>query len=178
VSLDKTPPAITLTAPADGASVTSDTVEVSGSVSDANAITEILVNGAAVSVGANFSTPVPLTVGSNTIQVEAMDVAGNQTTVSRTVTRLAPLAVSILNRRLARDGGVDVRAVSDANATVSMNGRGDRGHDLLGGGSAAPGRLEHLTATATRGADGDCAGHDRSRSAGHPIRPILDRRAR
>ncbi len=78
VAPDSAPPVVTITAPADGATVAATPVTVTGTVADQSPITALTVNGAAAALtGAAFSAEVPLAVGSNPITVEATDAAGN-----------------------------------------------------------------------------------------------------
>src|SRR5690606_33032089 len=70
VTRDATPPLLTITEPADGASVEADSVRASGSVSDASAVTvsarsSPLMVSIPLAVGADssFSRSVPLAVG-------------------------------------------------------------------------------------------------------------------
>ncbi len=88
VTRDETPPALTVDAPAEGATVTAENVTVSGTVTDLTPVT-LTVNGTGVTVGAAgaFSTSVPLTEGPNMLTIVATDAATNQTTVTRNVTR-------------------------------------------------------------------------------------------
>jgi RHS repeat-associated protein len=90
VTLDTEAPVVSVTEPADGANVTTETISVSGSVTDATAVT-LTVNGTSVSIGADgsFSTSVPLSVGANSIVVVTTDAATNSSTVTRSVTRTA-----------------------------------------------------------------------------------------
>ena len=89
ITLDQTAPIISLTAPGDNIAVNSTTVNINGSVSE-NATVAITVNNVAVQTlnqnSNNFSATVNLTLGSNTIQITATDLAGNTTTVKRSVT--------------------------------------------------------------------------------------------
>lgn len=83
---DSTPPALTVSQPINGSLTNQNSVAVSGTVSDANAVT-VKINGTAVSVNAQgaFLSGVPLNEGLNTITVLATDAAGNSASVTRTV---------------------------------------------------------------------------------------------
>jgi RHS repeat-associated protein len=85
VVLDTVPPAITVASPADGARLTSSSVAVSGTVTDATAV-RLQLNGAPVTVqpGGNFSQTVALSAGANPLTLLATDAAGNTST--RTIT--------------------------------------------------------------------------------------------
>jgi hypothetical protein len=90
------PPALSIAAPANGATVSSSSVTVSGTVSDTRVITSFTVDGQAVSVGAAgaWSTTVTLNQGANTIKALATDQAGFATekSVSVTYTPTPPVA--------------------------------------------------------------------------------------
>ena len=97
VTLDTTPPHVTIDFPPSGSITTDSAVSVTGlvndivvgTVNDQNA--KVTVNGVPVQV-ANRSysaANVPLNLGANTIQAVAVDQAGNATTVTSTVTRVA-----------------------------------------------------------------------------------------
>ncbi len=85
VSIDRTVPAVTLTAPVAGTVRRLPRVRVSGVAADANAIAMITVNGVAADTGAAFEVEVPLQQGSQTLTVEARDIAGNVGTASTSV---------------------------------------------------------------------------------------------
>ncbi len=98
VTLDTTPPHLTIDSPATNSVTTSSTVSVTGivndivpgTVNDTNA--QVTVNGTAAQV-ANRTyaiASVPLALGPNTIQAVARDQAGNATTTTITVTRVSP----------------------------------------------------------------------------------------
>jgi hypothetical protein len=98
VTLDTTPPHVTITSPADATMTTAASVTVTGIANDVVVGTvnsqdvQVTVNGVAAQVSnRTFSAlNIPLTVGSNTVQAAARDRAGNGTTTSVTVTRLLP----------------------------------------------------------------------------------------
>ncbi len=87
IMLDTHPPVLAVTAPANGLITNQTSTTVSGSVTDATAVT-VATNGAPLPVGADgqFSGSVALTEGSNTLTTVATDAAGNATTDTRTVT--------------------------------------------------------------------------------------------
>ena len=88
VTRDTQAPVLTVTAPVDGVTINADHVTVTGSVTDASAVT-VMANGTSLPVAPDhsFSGDVALTDGPNTIAVVATDAAGNSTTISRSVTR-------------------------------------------------------------------------------------------
>jgi hypothetical protein len=95
---DLEPPDVFIDFPADGAEVTSASIAVAGRVSDMLSGfmgLEVLVNGVAaevdVGIGTNGTferTGVPLANGENQITATAMDILGNQSSHSITVTRV------------------------------------------------------------------------------------------
>jgi FtsP/CotA-like multicopper oxidase with cupredoxin domain len=88
IAVDTVNPALTVLAPGDGTLTNSAQITVNGVVSDLNGIQLVTVNGANVPVGAagTFSSVVPLVTGGNSITAVATDVAGNTTTLVRSVT--------------------------------------------------------------------------------------------
>lgn len=98
ITLDTTPPHITIDSPASGTTTTATSVTVSGSANDIVVGTvnsqevQVTVNGVAAQV-ANRSysvADVPLALGANTIQATGRDRAGNAVTTNVTVTRVLP----------------------------------------------------------------------------------------
>ena len=87
-------PSVSITAPANGASVgtASPSVTVSGTAADSGAIASVSVNGVAATLGAggSWSASVPLKAGSNALTATATDQAGLARTASVTVTYKAP----------------------------------------------------------------------------------------
>lgn len=85
VTLDTTPPALTLTAPQENVVVSTSPVNVAGST---EAGVALKINNADTTVNSDgsFSTPLNLIEGENTITATATDPAGNQTTVTRKIT--------------------------------------------------------------------------------------------
>ncbi len=98
VTLDTTPPHISIDTPADGTITTDSSVTVTGLANDIVVGTvnvedvQVTVNGTAAQVAnRNYSVAnLPLAVGPNTIQATGMDRAGNGTTKTITVTRVLP----------------------------------------------------------------------------------------
>jgi hypothetical protein len=88
INLDKTAPAVAITSPSNGATVSSSPVNITGTATDnLSGIAKVLCNGSPASLSAStFSCDVPLTNGPNTITVEASDIAGNKASSSITVT--------------------------------------------------------------------------------------------
>ncbi len=86
------PPTLSISSPANGTTVSTPNVTVSGTVSDTRAITSFTVDGHVVSVGAGgvWSTSVPLVEGANAIKALAIDQAGFSTERSVSVTYTPP----------------------------------------------------------------------------------------
>jgi hypothetical protein len=85
-------PTLSIASPANGATVTSSSVTVSGTATDTGALTSLAVNGQAVSVGAGgaWSTSVTLSKGANTITAVATDQVGLSTSKAVSVTYTPP----------------------------------------------------------------------------------------
>src|SRR5207253_3075839 len=79
VAIDKTPPVVTISSPALGAVVSTSTITVSGNASDLlSGVTSVSCNGVAAALtGSSFSCSQSLVAGTNKIQVQAIDTAGN-----------------------------------------------------------------------------------------------------
>jgi Glucodextranase, domain B len=98
VTLDTTPPHITIDSPANGSTTTDASVTVTGMANDVVVGTvnsqdvQVTVNGMAAQVANRTyaAAAVPLAVGPNTIQAAGVDKAGNGATTSITVTRMLP----------------------------------------------------------------------------------------
>ena len=98
VTLDTTPPHITIDSPTNGTTITDSSVTVSGIANDVVVGTvnaqdvQVTVNNipAQVSNRTYAAANVPLSLGTNTIQATGRDRAGNGTTTSITVTRVLP----------------------------------------------------------------------------------------
>lgn len=98
-AIDRTPPAISITTPADGSLTASADVELVANVTDDRKLDTVTVNGAAVAPGVagGYRTLVHLVEGANRIEVAARDAAGNGSSSAVTVhldTTLPVLAVS------------------------------------------------------------------------------------
>lgn len=89
VTLDTDNPVLNVASPADGAILSSNTVPVSGTATDATSgIASLAVNGATVPVGTDgsFSANVAMPDGAGSITVTATDRAGNTTQITRSIT--------------------------------------------------------------------------------------------
>ncbi len=99
LNIDLTPPVITITSPIDGTVVTSSNLIVAGTVSDAlSGVADVACNGVDATItGSNTSCNLALSVGTNAIQVQAFDLAGNTATATVNVTyNLSPPPTSLL----------------------------------------------------------------------------------
>jgi hypothetical protein len=102
VNPDVVPPTVALSTPAANVTISgnaSDAYLVSGVATDASGIASVTINTVAVPVSGtgNFSTPIILALGANTVTVIATDasVNSNQTTVTRTVTLVSTLGPTL-----------------------------------------------------------------------------------
>jgi len=90
VTLDSMAPGLTITQPADNIITGNTSVDVTGSVDDATATVTAKINGgsaiSATMSGTDFRLTLNLIAGLNTIDITATDVAGNSSSVKRTVT--------------------------------------------------------------------------------------------
>ena len=127
VSIDLTPPAITLSAPATGPTVFTPSVALSGLISDlGSGLGSASCNGAPAAIrGGAFSCVVSLTPGVNTVQASVTDRAGNSSsaTLDISYTRVpiitinSPSNLSYTNISPTTITGI----VDDPAATVSVN---------------------------------------------------------
>jgi hypothetical protein len=85
--VDTTGPALTISTLANGTITNNAILNVSGTVSDASGVAGLTINGANVTVtGNNFSYPVILLDGANSVTSIATNTFGNSTTDNRTIT--------------------------------------------------------------------------------------------
>jgi hypothetical protein len=128
VKIDKTPPVLTITSPANGAVLFSSNVAESGTATDAvSGIDMVTCNGTLATVtGTAFSCAVTLSaIGSNTLNTVATDAAGNSTPAQVSVTYsqvpkitlTSPANLSWFNISPTTVTGT----VDDPNATVMVN---------------------------------------------------------
>ncbi len=87
ISLDKTVPSVAIASPADGSTADTQTVTISGTITDAlSGVTSATCGGSPVTLtGSNFSCDVSLAAGSNSVVVTATDAAGNVGSAAITV---------------------------------------------------------------------------------------------
>lgn len=117
LNIDKTPPVISITSPANGATVSSSSISVSGVVSDGlSGIAAVTCDGILAPVqNGSFSCSVTLTSGANTITTQAIDIAGNISSFTENVTfSIPPPVISSFSPHSARAGGLSF--------TLTLNG--------------------------------------------------------
>jgi hypothetical protein len=87
VNIDLTPPSISIASPANGSAVSAAKLQLTGSVSDnLSGVAAVSCNGAPASLtSGSFSCNLTLASGSNSIQVQATDVAGNTANIQLSV---------------------------------------------------------------------------------------------
>jgi len=122
VGVDNDPPVISITSPANGATVSASPVSVSGTVSDAlSGVASVACNGAAATVqGSSFSCSVTVTSGANTITATATDNAGNTSSASESVTFANAAAPTITS--FAPTSGPIGTEITLTGANFSANG--------------------------------------------------------
>jgi len=127
VILDQTAPVLAVTTPADNSKTGKVLLEVSGTVDKTSAVTvkrKDIVQSALMNGGA-FNATVTLEPGNNTIEITATDLAGNQSSLKRTVLyddQKPSLAITEPNQdmRTSRSGLTIKGAVNDALTTVGV----------------------------------------------------------
>lgn len=79
VSLDETPPALTIVSPANGTIVNPGSLTITGTATDAlSGVASVTCSGApAALIGSRFTCNVPVVAGSNNFIIQAVDQAGN-----------------------------------------------------------------------------------------------------
>jgi nitrogen fixation protein FixH len=128
IAVDGTAPVLTLTSPAEGALVASETVNISGSVDDLS-ILAVDINTTSVPVSdGSFSHAITLSEGEQTIVVVARDAAGNSISLERVVTiDLTAPVITITEPFDGENLGSDIVTVSgsiddSAIESVDING--------------------------------------------------------
>lgn len=117
--LDQTKPQLTILTPAQGDRINAEVVHVTGNVVE-QFLDKVTVNGQTVQVGKDrsFSHRVLVNEGENTITITATDIAGNKTTVTRTV--YVETALPELTNITPAE---DVRITSGESVTVSFDSK-------------------------------------------------------
>ncbi|HYA10849.1 MAG TPA: Ig-like domain-containing protein [Thermoplasmata archaeon] len=124
VTVETTPPAISISSPTSGTVTNNSVAEVTGTTEPGASVS---VNGvvAAVSPTGSFSVAIALAEGANTITATARDGAGNaaSTSVSVTLDTLPPpLTISSPTPGPTNHSSVTVAGTTEAGATVTVDG--------------------------------------------------------
>jgi hypothetical protein len=126
VILDTKPPVITLRQPTPGATTNQGQVQVVGTADDDNGVAMVSVAGQAVALtNRQFSSTVSLTEGTNSIEVDAVDFAGNKQVVVTTVSRFSIPSVTITSPQdlsYVNSTTLTVSGTVSAAVSVSVNG--------------------------------------------------------
>jgi hypothetical protein len=128
VNLDKTPPLLTITSPAEGEVVSTSTATLQGTVSDAlSGVAAVKCGGSLATLsGSTFTCTQPLVQGTNAIQVQALDIAGNSIAATRSFAFVKPPQIKITspaNAALFNQSPINVTGtVVDPAAHVVVNG--------------------------------------------------------
>jgi Glucodextranase, domain B/Bacterial Ig-like domain/Bacterial Ig domain/Bacterial Ig-like domain (group 2) len=106
LNIDKTPPSLSITSPANGATVSTSAITVTGSVSDSlSGVSTVSCNGVAANLqSGSFNCPLTLNIGANNISVQAADIAGNTTPQTETVTLTPPAVLTQVNPNTGHQG--------------------------------------------------------------------------
>lgn len=88
LSIDKTPPTLSILSPTNGSTVSTSSLAITGNVSDAlSGVASVSCNGNAATISAgSFSCSLTLAAGANQVMVLAADVAGNQASTTLSIT--------------------------------------------------------------------------------------------
>ena len=113
---DTTPPALTIASPADGTTVTTPTITVTGTASDGSGIANVKVDGVLATGTTSWSVNLTLTDGENTITVVATDGAGLSTTETITITYTPILDGKVLS-------GSTSAGIENATVTLAETGK-------------------------------------------------------
>ncbi len=97
INIDKTPPVLTVTSPANGATVTTSALTLNGTATDPlSGLAALTCNGIGVGqLQSPFSCSLNLNVGANPIFVSATDAAGNTKTFDLSVSYTPPAITSV-----------------------------------------------------------------------------------
>ncbi|MFA5832146.1 MAG: RHS repeat-associated core domain-containing protein [Bacteroidota bacterium] len=127
---DSTIPQLTVSAPNDGIYTTQTSVVVSGTVTDGTTVS-LSINGNLVSIGSGgvFSQTIFLNEGANAISVVAIDAAGNNATVTRTVIKdaIPPTVVlySPASDTLTKQSSITINGTVADSAVITVTFNGD-----------------------------------------------------
>jgi len=93
-------PVVAITSPANGATVTSSPVTVTGTAGGGSGVKSVTVNGVTAAVsGGNWTATVPLTRGQNTLTAAMTTIDSTTATASATVTYAPPPRVMVVSKR-------------------------------------------------------------------------------
>jgi len=129
INIDKTPPAVSISSPVNGAIVSTSSLSVTGSVGDAlSGVAAVTCNGSPATItNASFACTLTLSPGTNTIAVLATDVAGNSSPATLSVDYVipgpkvsitSPSALALFSANPITITGI----IDDLQATVLSNG--------------------------------------------------------
>lgn len=121
VSLDKTSPTVVINSPADGTTLSGSSVTTAGTVNDAlSGIATVTCNGIATSpLTSTFSCDVPLSEGSNSIVVEAGDLADNAGSATISVTASVDIDPPVITATITPEPNAN--GWNKADVTVSFD---------------------------------------------------------
>jgi hypothetical protein len=113
-------PTLTVASPVDGATVSSPSLIVSGTVADAYGVGALTVNGSSVPVGpdGSWATPITLKPGANLIDVQARSVDGNSSEATRSVNYAPPPPGCVVPKLRGKKVKAARRALSAAHCTA------------------------------------------------------------
>ena len=128
VNYDVIKPALTVTSPPEGIKTKASPVNISGTVSDANGIKLLTINGTTVAVASgafSYALPLALPEGDKVITVVATDNVNNTQTVTRTIVYdITPMTLTVIapaDNSQTKDATLTVSGtVSEAGATVAI----------------------------------------------------------
>ncbi len=123
LTLDTTPPALSVGSPANGSLVANTTVTVSGAI---EAGSKLFAQGKAAAVnGTSFSYVWSLVEGENALTLYAEDAAGNRNYATLKVRRdtIAPgLTADVADGFKTKNASIGINGTTEPNATVTVNG--------------------------------------------------------
>lgn len=128
IKLDKIPPTLTISSPANGSVVTASSVTLTGIVADTlSGVASVTCKGVPAQISAgNLTCTLTLAAGGNSIAVVATDVAGNAATTNITLTISPPPTITItspVSLTFLSTSPITVNGtINDVTATVNVNG--------------------------------------------------------
>ncbi|UFS69587.1 hypothetical protein LPW11_17015 [Geomonas sp. RF6] len=144
VAQEGTPPLVLLSTLSSGATTANPVLNIEGICRDASGITGVTVNGETIGGDLSlFSAALPLSAGSNTVTVSAVDTSGNRTTETRTVLLQGSAPALALtappDNSVVAEPQVLVQGTAQegSSVSVSVNGSAPQGVALLNGAFSA-----------------------------------------